>query len=123
MRRKGVKIIGGDVGDVECQRGRLGLRAVPAWKVTKSGVHIPHSTFHSGHEVCGRVVALGDGGDLCGLEIGDLVSAESHVPCWECAVCKVNVACSPLGAVVRSSGVEQAGQASSCKLISFPLPF
>lgn len=48
----------------------------------------------TGHEVCGEVVAVGPGVDS--LAVGDLVSAESHIPCAsqgvpageECAMCK-----------------------------------
>lgn len=39
-----------------------------------------------GHEACGTVVALGEG--VSGVEEGDLVSLESHIPCWQCIACK-----------------------------------
>jgi len=33
----------------------------------------------TGHEVCAEVVQLGDG--VTSLSVGDIVSAESHIPC------------------------------------------
>jgi threonine 3-dehydrogenase len=40
-----------------------------------------------GHEVCGEVVDKGK--NVKSLEIGDSVSAESHIPCWKCFQCKI----------------------------------
>ncbi len=39
-----------------------------------------------GHEVCGHVVKLGR--DVTLLKEGDFVSAESHIPCTVCPVCR-----------------------------------
>ncbi|WP_338616331.1 alcohol dehydrogenase catalytic domain-containing protein [Pigmentiphaga sp. CHJ604] len=39
-----------------------------------------------GHEVCGIVEALGPA--VSGIEPGDLVTLESHIPCWRCMACR-----------------------------------
>src|SRR5690606_13452313 len=39
-----------------------------------------------GHESCGTIVQLGEG--VTRLKEGDLVSLESHIPCWQCAACR-----------------------------------
>lgn len=39
-----------------------------------------------GHEVCGHVVEVGSHVTL--LKVGDFVSAESHIPCTVCPVCR-----------------------------------
>ena len=39
-----------------------------------------------GHELAGRVVALGAG--VTRVREGDLVGVESHIVCWECAQCR-----------------------------------
>jgi threonine 3-dehydrogenase len=39
-----------------------------------------------GHEMCGTVTALGTG--VTTISVGDLVSIESHIPCWNCIVCR-----------------------------------
>jgi L-iditol 2-dehydrogenase len=42
-----------------------------------------------GHEFIGRVVALGEGAEeKHGVKVGDRVTAEQIVPCWECLFCK-----------------------------------
>ncbi|TDF64966.1 alcohol dehydrogenase catalytic domain-containing protein [Cupriavidus sp. L7L] len=38
-----------------------------------------------GHEVCGTVVEVGAG--VQSVRKGDLVSLESHIPCWQCPAC------------------------------------
>lgn len=43
-----------------------------------------------GHELLGRIVDLGkDAGRTFGLQIGDIVSAESHIVCGACYQCRV----------------------------------
>lgn len=39
-----------------------------------------------GHEAVGEIIELGDTNS--GLNVGDLVSLESHIPCWICPTCK-----------------------------------
>ncbi len=39
-----------------------------------------------GHELCGTIVEVGR--DVNGLAVGDLVSAESHIPCEMCPQCR-----------------------------------
>jgi threonine 3-dehydrogenase len=39
-----------------------------------------------GHEVCGHVVKVGEKVTL--LQVGDFISAESHIPCTVCPVCR-----------------------------------
>ena len=39
-----------------------------------------------GHEMCGTVVAVGPGTSR--VKVGDLVSLESHIPCWNCKACR-----------------------------------
>ncbi len=41
--------------------------------------------YHPGHEVVGVVEALGDQVD--GLAVGDRVTAEPDLPCWNCKMC------------------------------------
>lgn len=38
-----------------------------------------------GHEMCGRVHSVGRG--VTRVKTGDLVSLESHIPCWQCRAC------------------------------------
>lgn len=45
-----------------------------------------HPPVTIGHEFCGEVVELGK--DVKGIEIGDIVSAESHIPCNVCSDCR-----------------------------------
>lgn len=43
-----------------------------------------------GHEMCGTVVALGPvsaGSVGARVKVGDIVSLESHIPCWQCKAC------------------------------------
>ena len=39
-----------------------------------------------GHEMCGTVVSVG--AHVTRVKPGDLVSLESHIPCWECKACR-----------------------------------
>ncbi|WP_132979451.1 MULTISPECIES: alcohol dehydrogenase catalytic domain-containing protein [unclassified Pigmentiphaga] len=39
-----------------------------------------------GHEMCGTVVETGAG--VVHVKVGDLVSLESHIPCWTCRACR-----------------------------------
>lgn len=39
-----------------------------------------------GHEAVGEIVELGQGEQR--LKVGDLVSLESHIPCWVCVACQ-----------------------------------
>lgn len=39
-----------------------------------------------GHEFCGEVVKTGD--DVTSLKKGDLIAAETHIPCGQCRMCK-----------------------------------
>ena len=39
-----------------------------------------------GHEMCGTVAELGGG--VTSVKRGDLVSLESHIPCWTCRACR-----------------------------------
>jgi threonine 3-dehydrogenase len=45
-----------------------------------------------GHEMCGTVVALGPdiaaGAGAARVKVGDVVSLESHLPCWNCKSCR-----------------------------------
>jgi threonine 3-dehydrogenase len=42
-----------------------------------------------GHEMCGTVSALGPAGATpSAVKVGDLVSLESHIPCWTCKACR-----------------------------------
>lgn len=40
-----------------------------------------------GHEMSGTVVQLGSG--VQSVRVGDLVSLDSHIPCWECRTCRM----------------------------------
>ncbi len=42
-----------------------------------------------GHEMAGEVVALGEG--VNSVEVGDFVSAETHIPCGQCYQCKTGL--------------------------------
>ncbi len=53
----------------------------PPWS---TGRFVPPKTL--GHEVCGTVIEKGK--KAKNIEIGDLVSAESHIYCGRCAQCK-----------------------------------
>lgn len=53
----------------------------PPWS---QGRFVPPKTL--GHEVNGEVIEVGKNVD--GFEIGDSVSAESHIPDWTCSLCK-----------------------------------
>ncbi|MDI3547070.1 MAG: threonine 3-dehydrogenase [Halanaerobiales bacterium] len=39
-----------------------------------------------GHEFCGEVVAVGE--QVSSIKKGDLIAAETHIPCGECRLCK-----------------------------------
>lgn len=39
-----------------------------------------------GHEVCGTIVQVGK--NVTHLHVGDVVSLESHIPCWVCKACR-----------------------------------
>jgi len=39
-----------------------------------------------GHEACGKVVKVGAG--VTRVAVGDVVSLESHIPCWTCKACR-----------------------------------
>jgi alcohol dehydrogenase len=42
-----------------------------------------------GHEILGRVEALGPGGEgQFGVQVGDRVLVEANLPCWGCAACQ-----------------------------------
>lgn len=41
-----------------------------------------------GHELIGRVVALGPGAEAQGLKVGDRAISEQIVPCWKCRYCR-----------------------------------
>ena len=43
-----------------------------------------------GHEMCGVVVQTGCG--AARVRVGDLVSLESHIPCWNCRACRTGKA-------------------------------
>ncbi len=43
-----------------------------------------------GHEMCGSVVQVGQGVER--VKVGDLVSLESHIPCWNCKACRTGKA-------------------------------
>ena len=45
-----------------------------------------HPPMVTGHEFCGEVVEVGDEVTLC--KVGDFVSAESHIYCGVCPVCR-----------------------------------
>ncbi len=45
-----------------------------------------HPPVTIGHEFCGEVVELGK--DVKGIQIGNIVSAESHIPCNVCSDCR-----------------------------------
>ncbi|MBU0953056.1 MAG: L-threonine 3-dehydrogenase [Nanoarchaeota archaeon] len=55
----------------------------PPWS---TGRMSPPKTI--GHEVCGEVIELGS--DITGFEVGDLISAESHIFDDTCDLCKTN---------------------------------
>lgn len=40
-----------------------------------------------GHEMSGTVVKTGTG--VHAVQVGDLVSIDSHIPCWECRACRM----------------------------------
>lgn len=48
-----------------------------------AGIHLP---VVMGHECCGDVVAFGS--EVKGIEAGDKVVAETHIPCGECYQCQ-----------------------------------
>ncbi len=50
-----------------------------------SAQNVPLGTI-TGHETCGKIVALGD--DVTTHSIGDHVSVECHLACWKCDRCK-----------------------------------
>jgi threonine 3-dehydrogenase len=58
-----------------------------------------------GHEFCGTVEAIGE--DVTGLDSGDFVSAEMHIPCGQCHQCQLGEAhiCRNLGVV----GIDRDG--------------
>lgn len=57
---------------------------IHAWDYWAS--HRLHPPIVIGHEVCGTIVEVGR--DVTGLEAGDFVSCESHIPCEMCAQCR-----------------------------------
>ena len=48
-----------------------------------------HTPMVFGHEFCGRVVEIGDG--VTGLNVGDLIAGETHIPCGECRQCRTGL--------------------------------
>lgn len=42
--------------------------------------------FIAGHEFCGRVVEVGEG--VTHIQVGDIVSAETHIVCGQCEFCR-----------------------------------
>lgn len=48
-----------------------------------AGINLP---VIMGHECCGDVVAIGS--EVKGIEVGDKVVAETHIPCGECYQCQ-----------------------------------
>ena len=67
-------------GDLKCQHGAAmfwGDSVQPSW------VKPP---FIPGHEFLGHIVAIGK--NVKGYAIGDRITADQIVPCWECRFCK-----------------------------------
>ena len=67
-------------GDVKCQHGAAmfwGDAIQPTW------VKPP---FVPGHEFIGKAVAVGE--NVKGFKVGDRISSDQIVPCWECRFCK-----------------------------------
>ena len=67
-------------GDLKCQHGAAmfwGDETQPAW------VNAP---FIPGHEFVGTVAAIGE--NVKGYEIGERLTADQIVPCWDCRFCK-----------------------------------
>lgn len=49
----------------------------------RAGIRLP---LIMGHEFCGQIVALGQ--DVTGVQPGDYVAGETHVPCGQCYQCR-----------------------------------
>lgn len=67
-------------GDLKCQHGAAmfwGDETQPSW------VDAP---FIPGHEFVGTAVAIGE--NVKGYEIGERLTADQIVPCWDCRFCK-----------------------------------
>lgn len=67
-------------GDVKCRHGAAmfwGDAVQPTW------VRPP---FIPGHEFIGTAVAVGE--NIKGFQVGDRISSDQIVPCWECRFCK-----------------------------------
>jgi len=74
------------------------LVKVKAAAICGTDVHIRHWNDWSkkrmkppvviGHEFCGEVVEVGN--KVCGINVGQLVSSESHIPCNVCPDCRMN---------------------------------
>lgn len=43
-----------------------------------------------GHEVCGVVVNVGE--DVRNVQIGDRIAVETHIPCYDCDLCRMGLA-------------------------------
>jgi (R,R)-butanediol dehydrogenase/meso-butanediol dehydrogenase/diacetyl reductase len=65
----------------------------------RTGQWISRKPSTAGHELCGRVSAVGDG--VADMAVGDLVVADSRYWCGECAACRSGLAnvCERLGFV------------------------
>ena len=78
-----VEAVGICASDLKCYHGAAkfwGDENRPAWTET---MVIP------GHEFVGRVVELDDeAASRWGIAVGDRVTSEQIVPCWECRFCK-----------------------------------
>jgi threonine dehydrogenase-like Zn-dependent dehydrogenase len=78
-----VEAVGICASDLKCYHGAAkfwGDENRPAWAET---MVIP------GHEFVGRVVELDDeAAERWGIAVGDRVTSEQIVPCWECRFCK-----------------------------------
>jgi len=78
-----VEAVGICASDLKCYHGAAkfwGDENRPAWTET---MVIP------GHEFVGRVVELDDeAANRWGIAVGDRVTSEQIVPCWECRFCK-----------------------------------
>lgn len=48
-----------------------------------------HTPMVFGHEFCGRVAQIGEG--VTGLNVGDLIAGETHIPCGECHQCRTGL--------------------------------
>lgn len=107
-----------DVPDPEPGPGEV-VVAVAAVGICGTDLHIfegeyaPHLPLVPGHEFSGRVVAVGR--DVTTLRVGDAVTADPNLPCWDCRFCRsgrVNL-CENYAAV----GVTQAGAAAELVVV------